>query len=299
MKEIALIGPTASGKSALSIEIAKEIDAYILSLDSLSIYREIDIASAKPTLQERGGVIHFGIDIANPDENFDVTKFFDIYREAKELARERSKNLVIVGGSSFYLKAMIEGVTKSVISKETKELVKEIMLNLPRAYQKLQEIDSQYAKKLYAQDRYRVEKALLIYYQHNITPSDYFANFSKERVLEEIDIFEIDTDRALLRERIKKRTQNMLQDGLLDEVFYLQKRYSRDIFAMKTIGIRESLDYFDGYLNRDELVEKIVINTARLAKKQVTFNKTQFPKKIKMDLNSLKIEILRLFRYNG
>jgi tRNA dimethylallyltransferase len=114
MKEIALIGPTACGKSALAIEIAKECNAFILSLDSLGIYKEIDIASAKPSKKEREEIRHFGIDVLYPNEYFNVAMFFDLYKNAKKEALTKGKNLIITGGSGFYLKAMIEGLSTTL-----------------------------------------------------------------------------------------------------------------------------------------------------------------------------------------
>jgi len=111
-KQLALIGPTASGKTALSIKIAQQMNAYILSLDSLSIYKEIDIVSAKPTLEERAGIEHFGMDYLYPDESFDVTTFIKLYHEVHAKCLEDEKNLVIVGGTSFYLKMLIEGISE-------------------------------------------------------------------------------------------------------------------------------------------------------------------------------------------
>ena len=111
MKTIAILGPTASGKTALSIDLALEYNAIILSLDSLSIYTHIDIASAKPSLTERHGIVHFGIDVLLPNEHFDVTMFFELYTQAKTSALSHKKNLIIVGGTGFYLKAMMEGLS--------------------------------------------------------------------------------------------------------------------------------------------------------------------------------------------
>ena len=152
MNEIAIIGATASGKSDLAINLAKKSNSYILSLDSLSIYKEIDIVSAKPTKEEREGILHFGIDEIYPNENFSVSTFFEIYKKAKNKALKDSKNLIIVGGTSFYLKAMIEGLSEIKIEDSTKEIVTDIMKDLKSAYQKLKEIDSNYAEKIYEND---------------------------------------------------------------------------------------------------------------------------------------------------
>ena len=111
IKQLAIIGPTASGKSDLAIKIALQIDAYILSIDSLIIYKEIDIVSAKPSREELNAVRHFGIDVLNPDDYFSVDIFIDLYQEVLEECKKDSKNLIIVGGTSFYLKSLVQGLS--------------------------------------------------------------------------------------------------------------------------------------------------------------------------------------------
>ena len=124
MKQIAIIAPTASGKTALSISLAHKLNAVILSLDSLAIYKQINIASAKPTIKEQDGIVHFGIDEIYPNESFDVMKFIELYKKAKDYAIINNKNLIIVGGTSFYLKSMIDGI--SSIPKITSDNEKKI-----------------------------------------------------------------------------------------------------------------------------------------------------------------------------
>ena len=173
-KQLALIGPTASGKTALSIKIAKQMNAYILSLDSLSIYKEIDIVSAKPTPEERAGIIHFGIDYLYPDESFDVTTFIKLYHDVHIQCLKDEKNLVIVGGTSFYLKMLIEGISElPAISNDTKEKTKSYLQELQKTYEWLFSLDKQYMSKLESNDPYRIEKALNIYLETGLTPTQY------------------------------------------------------------------------------------------------------------------------------
>ena len=122
IKQIAIIGSTASGKTSLAVKIAKQWNANILSLDSLSIYKEIDIVSAKPTLEEREGITHFGLDVIYPNEAFDITTYMDLYQEVYARCQKENKALVLVGGTSFYLKMLREGVSElPTISEETKK----------------------------------------------------------------------------------------------------------------------------------------------------------------------------------
>jgi tRNA dimethylallyltransferase len=280
MKEIAIIGPTASGKSDLALRLATAHNAYILSIDSLSIYREIDIASAKPSKEELALVRHFGIDELSPDEAFSVSLFFDSYRRAKEAAESDGKNLVIVGGTSFYLKSLITGLSPTpTISEETKQKADAIMSDQAAAYAMLQEADPGYMKQIEPTDRYRTEKMLHLYLQSGQTPTEWFRAHPPVPVAEDLPIYEIDVERALLRERIALRTRKMVEMGLIDEVATLERKYGRAPNSMKAIGIIEVLEYLDGFVSKEQMIENIVTHTAQLAKRQQTFNRNQFDDK--------------------
>jgi tRNA dimethylallyltransferase len=278
----AIIGPTASGKSNLALELAKEFGYEILSLDSLSIYKEIDIASAKPSKEELKEVKHYGVNEIYPNEEFNVAKFIEIYKKIPH------KKIIIVGGSSFYLKAMIDGISQMPqINQEIKEKAKRF------SFKDIQKIDPLYASKISPNDTYRIQKAAQIYLATNLPPTKYFQLHPKIPILPQIPIFEIEISRDKLREKIKKRTKKMFEMGLIDEVAYLEKKYrDRRLPSLKAIGVKEVLDYFNGIYNKDKLFEKIVTNTARLAKRQQIFNKTQFPQKISAPIEKLK-EIIK------
>jgi tRNA dimethylallyltransferase len=295
-KEIAIIAPTASGKTALSIDLAHKTNSIVLSLDSLSVYKEIDIASAKPTLKERDGIVHFGIDEVYPDEKFDVMEFIDCYYRAKEYAKQNSKNLIIVGGTGFYLKAMVSGISPfPTLSSSTIEKVKESLIDIEDSYQLIKKLDPSHTKKIEKNDKYRIQKALEIYFETNLTPSEYFKQNKPKPIIKDLCLFQIETDVQKLRDRIAIRTKQMLQNGIIDEVRYLEKKYSRSPNCMKSIGIKEVLEYFDKKLDLKELEYWITTHTAQLAKRQRTFNKSQFQGQIKGDLKELRIKILEFF----
>jgi len=294
IQQLAIIGATASGKSALAVEIAKEFDAIILSLDSLSIYKEIDIVSAKPTIEERDGIEHYGIDILYPDESFDVTLFMKLYQDIYQKALEREKNLIIVGGTGFYLKSMIDGISPlPKLNEAERGRVADEMRDIEKVYKKLEELDPHTMQMIKPNDKYRIEKALAIYLATDTIPSIYFQkNPPIPTIIEKLPVYNISTPRDILRQRISKRTERMMLDGLIDEVAELEYRYSRRPNAMKAIGIIETLSYLDGYLSRPQLIEKIATNTARLAKRQTTFNKSQFGDIVSLDLDLLREKIL-------
>ena len=144
-QQLALIGSTASGKTSLAIKVAHKMNAYILSLDSLSIYKGINIVSAKPTLKEQDGIKHFGIDVIYPNEDFDVTTFIKLYHEVYTLCLQKGKNLIIVGGTSFYLKMLINGISELPdISDNTKKIAKIHLHDLVKTYTWLDDIDHNY-----------------------------------------------------------------------------------------------------------------------------------------------------------
>ena len=293
MIQLAIIGPTASGKSDLAIKIAKKIDAYILSIDSLSIYKEIDIVSAKPSKEELEEVRHFGINLLNPDEYFSVEIFINLYKEVVTACKRDKKNLIIVGGTSFYLKSLLQGL--SDIPKITQELslhVKAKLKNLQNCYEFLSSLDKEYMKSISPNDSYRIEKALLIYEASKLTPSEWFKQNPKKPVIENLPIFNIDVGRDILRDRIKKRTQKMLASGLIDEVCRLEQRYRRLPHSMGSIGIIEVLEYLDGRVTIEQMIENISTHTAQLAKRQQTFNRTQFESVVSAPFEELEDIIL-------
>jgi len=289
IKQLAIIGPTASGKSDLAIKIAKKIDAYILSIDSLSIYKEIDIVSAKPSKEELSQVKHFGIDVLNPDSYFSVDIFINIYKKVNELCQKENKNLIIVGGTSFYLKSLLSGLSNLPnIDANTTSKVKNRLKNLKESYDLLRDIDPEYMQNISKNDAYRIEKALLIYEASSLSPSEWFRQNPPTPIIKNLDIYNIDVDRNVLRDRISKRTQKMLEAGLIDEVCYLEQKYTRLPHSMGSIGIVEVLDFLDGKTTKDEMYELICIHTAQLAKRQQTFNRTQFENVTSASLEKLE-----------
>ncbi|PUE67108.1 tRNA (adenosine(37)-N6)-dimethylallyltransferase MiaA [Arcobacter lacus] len=289
MKEIAIIGSTASGKTALSLEIASKTNSIILSLDSLCVYKEIDIVSAKPTLEERGEILHFGIDEVYPNVEFDVVCFMELYKKAKEYALKNDKNLIIVGGTGFYLKALIDGLSLGI---ETKI---KLDISVAEAYDLLYSLDEVYMKKIEKNDKYRVEKAYAIYKQTGLTPTLYFEKNPKIPLAKDLKIFEILWEKEELKKRVASRTNTMIKSGLIDEIIYLEKKYTRAPNCMSSIGIVETFEYLDGKLSKEELEEKISQNTMKLAKRQNTFNKGQFLNKTSNIIDNLNSDILKYF----
>ena len=296
MKQIAIIGPTASGKSDLAITMALQHNAYILSIDSLSIYKEIDIASAKPSQEELAQVEHFGVNAVTIDQHFDVAIFIRLYQEVYEKAQRDGKNLIIVGGTSFYLKSLTSGLSElPEYSEETKRTVSKMLQDLPAAHAFLVRQDPEYMRQIKESDAYRIEKMLLLTLQSKMTPTQWFHQHPPQPVIEDLQLFNIEVARPLLRERIVTRTKTMIKMGLIDEIAALELKYGRHHNAMKAIGVIEVLGFLDGDLSKEEMIESIITHTAQLAKRQQTFNRTQFTNATSAELASLPERISQFF----
>lgn len=280
MKIIALLGGSGSGKTELSLEIAARFPSIILSLDSLSIYKEIDIVSAKPTLKEREIALHFGIDVIKPNELSNVQIFMSEFQKAKSFAKQENKNLLIVGGSSFYLKSLLSGISPlPLIQQEHKREI----ANIVEPYNFLEKIDSTYAKSLKKGDTYRIQRALEIYFATNLPPSEYFAKNPPKPILKDCMIFEIFLEREILKKRLELRTKKMLDLGLIDEISTLIQKYGKKQQWIKSVGVKESVEFLEGKIHLQELEELICLHTLQLAKRQKTFNKTQFKEHLRAD----------------
>lgn len=281
MNELAIIGPTACGKSALAVELAQRVGGVVLSVDSLAVYRQIDIASAKPTLEERQGIVHFGFDVLDPDAHFSVAVFLELYREAQGYARMLGRPLIIVGGTGFYLKILREGLSdEPAFSAHTRRQTADRMADVPGAYDALARLDPSYAAGIAPGDSYRIERGWLLWHETGELPSVYRARGRSVPLAPRLPLYEIDIGREELRRRIALRTEAMLDAGLIDEVAALEFCYGRRPNAMKAIGIAEVLDYFDGKIAEKDLAAAIALHTGQLAKRQQTFNRGQFPDRI-------------------
>ena len=283
--EFALIGTTASGKSDLALKIAREFNGVILSLDSLSVYKEINIASAKVSALELESVKHFGINLIFPNEYFSVGEFIKEYEKAKSYAQNLQIPLIITGGSGFYLKAMMSGLAPKIGDIKCD-------LNLEQIYELILKIDPEFGSKFSKNDKFRLEKWYSIYKTTGEIPSKFLRENTAEPIISNLQIFEILWDREVLRDRIKIRTEKMLENGLIDEAKYLFDKYGFETKSLNSIGLKECGEFLRGELGKDDLYEQICTHTVQLAKRQRTFNKSQFlENKISRDLTNLENSI--------
>lgn len=286
MKTVAIIGTTASGKSDAAHEIARKTGAVLLSCDSLAVYKEVDIASAKPAKSEIEDLKYFGLDLIEADKNFGIDDFTKEYKRAEKHCLENGKNLIIVGGSSFYLKSLITGLsTIPDISDDIKMQIKKDLLDTQSAYKKVLEFDRKFLAD--PNDSYRIEKALTIIYSTNRSPSEWFKKNPPIPIIKNIDIFEIVWEKEIVDSRIRSRTKKMIDSGVVNEAGYLERKYKRDSQVFRSIGLKECLNFFDGKIDLSDLEEQIATHTIQYAKRQRTFNSGQFEKVIRSDYHSI------------
>ena len=262
--ELALIGTTASGKSELANALASEFEAIILSLDSLCVYKEINIASAKPDKTTLERVEHFGVNLLSVADKFNVALFFDEYKMARKRAFELDKALIIVGGTSFYLRALMSGLSQNVPESTTP-------LSNDAIFALMSELDKN--AKIAPNDTYRLRKWLGIYENTGQIPSEFQKNSLQEPLIKELEIFELVVDKENLRQKVEFRTQNMLKMGLVDEARALFAKFDESLKPLNSIGLKECKDFLAGKITHSELATLINTHTMQLAKRQRTFNK--------------------------
>lgn len=265
MKDIiVIVGPTGVGKTKLSIELAKKLDAEIINGDSVSIYRKLDIGSAKPTAEEREGIPHHLIDIRDVNENYSV---FDYQEDTRKLINDitkRGKRVIIVGGTGLYIKAALYNYefTEGTTYKEYDELSNEEIVN--RILKYTDKID------IHINNRQRLVR-LLNKYENNENITN-----KKDELLYPCKVIGLTTNREYLYERINKRVDIMIDNGLLTEVNSLKKYYNSSRILNSGIGYKEFYDYLFNNKNLEEVIEQIKLDSRRYAKRQYTFFKHQF-----------------------
>lgn len=262
--EFALIGTTASGKSEVANALASEFDAIILSLDSLCVYKEINIASAKPEIATLERIEHFGVNLLSVVDKFNVGLFFDEYQKARARALKLEKPLIIVGGTSFYLKALMSGLSAKVADTDT-------AMSNDAIFALMNEVDKN--AKISRGDTYRLRKWLSIYEKTKQIPSEFLKNSLQKPLIKELKIYELVVDKENLRQRVQNRTQKMLEMGLVGEARELFANFDESLKPLNSIGLKECKDFLRGLITQNELATLINTHTMQLAKRQRTFNK--------------------------
>ncbi len=303
-KAIVICGPTASGKTSLSIELAKKINGEIVSCDSMQIYKDMTIGTAKPTIDEMQGIKHYLIDFISPEERYSVA---DYKRDATKAMKEiisKGKVPIVVGGTGLYLEALIYNIEYNEIETDLKyreELEKiEEAEGLEKLYKMANEIDKKAMEKISHKDKKRIFRVLEIYHSTGKTKTE--LEIESRRNEPEFDylLFGITMDREKLYDRINKRVDLMMEQGLIEEVENLLKKYKDFPTAMQGLGYKEVVEYLKGITTKEEMIEKIKMETRRYAKRQLTWFR-KYKKLIWIDgLNDLQNNIdIILEEYSG
>ena len=274
-KVIVICGPTASGKTALSIELAKQIDGEIVSADSMQIYKDMNIGSAKPSLQEMQGIKHYMLDFVSPEERYNVADYKEEAIQAIEEILKKGKVPIVVGGTGLYVDSLIYGIEypKMEFDEEyRKELENRAESEgLEKLYKEAQEIDPEAMKIISANDRKRIIRVLEIYKATGKTKTEQEIESRKNEVPYDYKVFAINMEREQLYDRINRRVDIMIEQGLIEEVKNVINKYKKYPTAMQALGYKEIKEYLDGIITKEEAIEKVKQETRRYAKRQLTW----------------------------
>ena len=274
MSEVLIIvGPTASGKSSLAIELARKYDGEIINGDSVSVYRELNIGSAKTTEQQQQGVPHHLLDYVDVDEDYSVARFQKDCRQAIEEISARGKLPIVVGGTGLYIKAMLYDYDFKPTGREEEKDYG--AFSNEELYEMLKSKDETSAKAIHPNNRKRVIRALQIA-DSGTLKSENEAAQNHEPIYRNL-IIGLTMDRDRLKERIDNRVDEMMRIGLLQEVTQLNDRYSLAQRCFSAIGYKEFREYFAGKQTLEETVELIKTHTRQFAKRQYTWFNHQMP----------------------
>ena len=275
-KVVVIVGPTASGKTALSIELAKKINGEIISSDSMQIYKDMDIGTAKVTKEEAEGIKHYLIDCVSPDERYTVSDFKKDAENAIEEILAKGKTPIVVGGTGLYVNSLIYGIEYQDMKFDEQyrdELMKkaETESGLKEIWDEANQIDPEAMKKISPNDKKRIVRVLEIFKATGKTKTEQEILSRQNGVKYDYKVFGITMERGKLYSRINLRVDIMIEKGLEEEVRNLVNKYTKFPTAMQGLGYKEVVEYFDGNLTYEEMIDKIKQESRRYAKRQLTW----------------------------
>ena len=272
-----ICGPTASGKTKLSIEIAKKINGEIISADSMQIYKDMTIGTAKPTPEEMQGIKHYLIDFVLPNQRYSVADYNKDALKAIDEIIKKGKTPIVVGGTGLYVNSLIYGIEYSDIEVdiEYREKLEKIakLEGIERLYEMAKEIDPEAIKNISKNDQKRICRILEIYHTTGKNKTEQEKESRKNGPKYQYLLYGITMDREKLYDRINKRVDIMINDGLIEEVQNIVKKYDEFPTAMQGLGYKEVVEYLNGITTKEEMIEKIKMETRRYAKRQLTWFK--------------------------
>ncbi|MEG2059436.1 MAG: tRNA (adenosine(37)-N6)-dimethylallyltransferase MiaA [Lachnospiraceae bacterium] len=273
---IILTGPTAVGKTGLSIELAKRINGAIVSADSMQVYRGMDIGSAKIKEEEKQGIKHYLIDILDPEEDFNVVQFQARAKAALEEIYADRKCPIVVGGTGFYIQALLYNIdfTKSEKEDGYREALEQTAKEKGADFlhEELKKVDPKAAEEIHPNNVKRVIRALEFYHESGKKISEHNEQEKEKESFFNSAYFVLNDDREKMYQRIDQRVDQMLQDGLIQEVKALKERgFHSSMVSMQGLGYKELFEYLEGSCTLDEAVYKIKRDTRHFAKRQITW----------------------------
>ncbi|WP_163579978.1 tRNA (adenosine(37)-N6)-dimethylallyltransferase MiaA [Gracilibacillus saliphilus] len=291
MKEklVVIVGPTAVGKTALSIEVAKKFNGEVISGDSMQIYEGLDIGTAKVTEAEKAGIPHYMIDILDPVDSFSVADFQKQVQENIDKIQEKGKLPIIAGGTGLYIQSVLYDY-QFAASERSNEYHEQIEIEMERegidsVYQRLKQVDPLQAEKIHPNNSRRLIRALEVYDRTGMTMTEYQQK-QQEESRYDFRIIGLEMDRPLLYERINQRVDQMVEEGLIEEVRGLYQAGLENTQAMRGIGYKEILPYLKGEQSLEEAINTLKTNSRRFAKRQYTWFKNKMP----VDWYSITVE---------
>ena len=279
-KLIIISGPTASGKTSVSIELAKKIKGEIISADSMQVYRYMDVGTAKIKPEEMGGIKHYLIDVLHPGEDFNIVKFQEMVKAAIDEIYLRGCTPILVGGTGFYIQSILYDINFNEENSGTeirKKLEKEYdTMGADFMYEKLKKIDAVSADNIHKNNKKRIIRAIEYFMINNAPISQHNEIQRKKESPYDFRFFVLNPRRELLYKRINERVEKMISEGLLKEVMELKEMgLSKDYISMQGIGYKEILEHLNSDISLQEAVDKIKQNTRHMAKRQVTWFKRE------------------------
>lgn len=270
---IAIVGPTGIGKSKLALKIAKEVKGEIVNCDAFQIYKEMDIGTAKPSLEERSQVPHHLFDYVEPTTSFSVFDYQVTLRNKIEELQKRNVPIILVGGTGLYLKASLYDFSLNE-EKEKISLSKYDEYTNEELHKELEKLDFEESKKIHMNNRKRVLRAIEICLTHNEKKSEMIAK-QEHKLLYDVTFIGLTKNRDELYEGINKRVDIMFEMGLMKEVEYLLSKYDDNLRSFQAIGYKEIIEGKKNNLSEEEIKELIKRNSRRYAKRQYTYFENQ------------------------
>lgn len=268
-KIFAIVGPTASGKSAYAVELAKKIGGEIISADSRLVYKGFDIATAKPTIEERQGIEHYLIDIVEPEVDYSVANFLDDSKTAIEKIQKKDKIPIVVGGTGLYFRILLEDFDLPRVKPDYKLRTELEKVDTKELHEMLKKLDPVSADKIHFNNKVKIIRGIEVCKTLEKPISEAAGKKKPEFEVEWIGLNP--ASREELYARVNKRVDEMLENGLVEETKLLLAKHDRINNFINTIGYQEILEYLDGKISLDEAVLNIKQNTRRYAKRQLTW----------------------------